>query len=545
MSEEKKDLEQKEMEKAEEKNLELEEIEQEEEKEIGQEKREQKEKKQELEDFNQEEEIEGKSKKKANKEKTSSMGGKIKASFQSRMFRNGGYSMVIVLAVIILAVFVNLFTAKLDLKVDMSSEGLYTLTEETEKIVEGMKDDIEIYYVVQEGSEDTVIQEILERYDKLSDKITVSNRDPVKYPKFVGNYTSEESNRCVIVENKTTGASKFINYTDLINAQMDYQTYQTYVTDIDVEGQVSSAIQLVSSEDTPVIYQVTGHGEGELNSALTKSIAKLNVDFQTMESITLEEIPEDCDMLIINGPTMDFTEEETTMIENYLKNGGNAAIFLEYTDNDMTNFNSLLAYYGITQADGIVVETSGHYMGNYQTYLLPDIKTGHEIVTSVNNGNKNVIMPLAKGLSEEKVRDTIEFTNFLLSSNDAYSKVDISSNTVAKEKGDIDGPFYLGIAAEESYNDKKTKLAVFASSVMLEQTFVATNQFGNQDLLLDSINWMVDHEAGLNIPTRNIEQQYVSVQPAQIGFWAVLLIGILPIIILVVGIVIWMRRRKA
>lgn len=523
MSEEKKDLEQKEMEKAEEKNLELEEMEQE----------------------KVEYEIEEEPKKKGKKEKTSSIGGKIKASFQSRMFRNGGYSMVIILAAIILAIFVNLFTAKLDLKVDMSSEGLYTLTEETEKIVEGMKDDIEIYYVVQEGSEDTVIQEILERYDKLSGKITVSNKDPVKYPKFVSNYTSEESNRCVIVENKETGASKFINYTDLINTQVDYQTYQPYVTDIDVEGQVSSAIQLVSSEDTPVIYQVTGHGEGELNSALTKSIAKLNVDFQTMESITLEEIPEDCDMLIINGPTMDFTEEETTMIENYLKNGGNAAIFLEYTDNDMTNFNSLLAYYGITQADGIVVETSGHYMGNYQTYLLPDIKTGHEVVTSVNNGNKNVIMPLAKGLSEEKVRDTIEFTNFLLSSNDAYSKVDISSNTVAKEKGDIDGPFYLGIAAEESYEGKKTKLAVFASSVMLEQTFVATNQFGNQDLLLDSINWMVDHEAGLNIPTRNIEQQYVSVQPAQIGFWAVLLIGILPIIILVVGIVIWMRRRKA
>lgn len=250
-------------------------------------------------------------------------------------------------------------------------------------------------------------------------------------------------------------------------------------------------------------------------------------------------------MLLINGPSSDFTEDEASMIEEYLKNGGNAAIFVTYTDKDMTNFESLLAYYGITIADGIVVESSGHYMGNYPTYLLPTIRTGHDIVTGVNNGNENVIMPIARGIQEEAIRDTIEYTNFLLSSDGSYSKVDTNSQTISKEDGDIDGPFYLGVAVEETYEDTEIKLAVFGSSYMLEESMIATNQFGNQNLFLDTISWMVEHEAGLSIPTKSVEQQYVSVQPAQIGFWAVLLIGVFPISCLVVGVVVWWRRRKA
>jgi ABC-2 type transport system permease protein len=482
---------------------------------------------------------------KPKKKKENSIGKKIKASFQSRMFHNGGYSTVVILAVIIIAVLVNLFVEKLDLKVDMSTEGLYTLTEESEKIAADLENDITIYYVIQSGSEDTMVQEILNRYEKLSKHIKVETKDPVLYPKFVSNYTTEDSSNCVIVVNDDTDISKYISYYDMINYSTDYTTYQTTATDIDIEGKISSAIKYVTSEDVPVVYQITGHGETELGSTLQNEVEKLNVDLQTLTSVSAEEIPEDCDMLLINGPTNDFTEDEVTMIEDYLKAGGNAAIFVNYTESDMTNFESLLAYYGITMAEGIVVETSGNYMGNYPTYILPDVKTAHDIVTSVNNENKNVIMPIAKGLLEEQVRDTIEFTNFLVSSDGAYSKTDMTSSTVSKEKGDIDGPFNLGIAVEESYDDAETKLAVFGSAYLLDDSMISTNQFGNADLLLDTINWMVEHEAGLNIATKSIEQQYVTVQPAQIGFWGVLLVIVLPVLILVAGIVVWMRRRKA
>ena len=486
----------------------------------------------------------------AKPEKKGTLGKKIKASFQSRMFHNGGYSTVVIAAVIILTVLVNLFVAKLDLKLDLSTEGLYSISEETETIVKGLENDITIYYVVQSGSENKIVEEILKRYKELSDHITVEYRDPVLYPKFVSNYTSEESSNCVIVENKDTDISKFINYVDMLEYNMDYQSYfsgssQQTVTAIDVEGQISSAIKLVTTDDVPVVYQVTGHGETELNSTLQKNVDKLNVQVETLATVSAEKIPEDCDMLIINGPTSDFTEEETTMMEDYLKEGGKAAIFVNYTENDMTNFESLLSYYGITVVDGLVMETSGYYMGTYPLNLIPEVRTAHDIVTSVNNENKSVVVPNAKGLLEEKVRDTLDFTNFLVTSDGAYSKVNFDSQTISKEDGDIEGPFNLGIAVEEEYNDTTAKLAVFASSYILDESIITTNQFGNMELLLDTINWMVDHEAGLNIPTKSVEQQYVSVQPAQIGFWGILLVLVLPAAVLVTGILVWLRRRKA
>ncbi len=477
--------------------------------------------------------------------KKGTLGKKIKASFQSRMFHNGGYSTVVIAAVIILAVLVNLFVAKLDLKLDLSTEGLYSISEETETIVKGLENDITIYYVIQSGSENKIVEEILNRYKELSDHITVEYRDPVMYPKFVSNYTSEESSNCVIVENKDTEISKFINYFDMLEYSMDYQTGQQNVTAIDVEGQISSAIKLVTSDDVPVVYQVTGHGEAELNSTLQKNVDKLNVQVESLATVSAEKIPEDCDMLIINGPISDFTEEETTMLEDYLKEGGKAAIFVSYTENDMTNFESLLSYYGVTVVDGLVMEASGYYMGTYPLNLIPEVRTAHDIVTSVNNENKIVVVPNAKGLLEDKVRDTLDFTDFLITSDGAYSKVNFDSQTISKEDGDIDGPFNLGIAVEEEYNDTTTKLAVFASADILNESIITTNQFGNMDLLLDTINWMVEHEAGLNIPTKSVEQQYVSVQPAQVGFWGILLVLVLPAAVLVTGILVWLRRRKA
>jgi len=474
-----------------------------------------------------------------------SVGKRIQASFQSRMFRNGGYSAIVVAAVIVLAVLVNLFVEKLGIQVDMSTEGLYSVSEETEKVVNGLNDDITIYYVVEEGYEDAILPELLKRYHALSDHVTVKNIDPALHPKFVSNYTSDDSSHCVIVVNESTETSKFVDYYDMLNYTTDYTSYSSEVTDIDMEGQITSAIQFVTTEDVPKVYQVTGHGEEELCSTLQNSVGKLNVDLESLSTLSSEQIPEDCKMLLIVGPTMDYTEDEVAMIEEYLKNGGSAAIFTNYTTESMPNFESLLEYYGISMVEGFVVEQAGSYMGTMPMYLVPNVKTAHDVVTSVNNNNQYVVLPISKGFQEEKVRDTLEFTNVLVSSDGAYSKINPQFEVLSKEDGDIDGPFYLGIAVEEAYNDTTTKLAVYGSSLMINENMAAMAQLGNSSLFLDTINWMVDHETGLNIPTKSVQAQHVTVSQQTAAFWGIALAIVVPVLILAAGFVVYMRRRKA
>ena len=78
--------------------------------------------------------------------------------------------------------------------------------------------------------------------------------------------------------------SKVISYNDLYEIAMDYTTYSQSVTGYDAEGQISSAIAYVTSEEMPVVYQLTGHEEQPLGSTFTDAVGKLNV---TLESLNL------------------------------------------------------------------------------------------------------------------------------------------------------------------------------------------------------------------------------------------------------------------
>ena len=67
---------------------------------------------------------------------------------------------------------------------------------------------------------------------------------------------------------------------------MDYQTYSYQTTGFDGEGQITSAIGYVTSEDLPVLYTLEGHGEKEMDSSIKEDIEKANMDIQSLNLLT-------------------------------------------------------------------------------------------------------------------------------------------------------------------------------------------------------------------------------------------------------------------
>lgn len=466
----------------------------------------------------------------------------IKSSFTPRRLKSGAYHSALIAVVTGIVIMVNLFASELNLKIDVSADGMYTLTNETKNLVKNISGRITVYYIVQDGNQTSQIENIIRQYDGLSGKVTVVEKDPVKNPGFALDFTSEEvEEESIIVVNEETGISKYIPYGDMLVTQLDYNTYQSMVTAVDVEGQLSSAIQYVTAADLPKIYVTTGHGEAVLSDSVKKAIKKLNVDLEDLPTLTAGEIPEDCDILLVNAPYTDFTEEETVYIKTYLENGGNAILNTAYTTEAMDNYNSLLGYYGITPNAGIVVEEAGNYMGNNPTYLIPSVMS-HSITGSVD---KYVVMAAGQGLTiSGDLRSTVTAEPLLATSDGAYSKTNMESESIEKEEGDIDGPFSLGVAVTESFEDTRTKLAVYSSAYLMDEAFTSTGQFGNSDLLINTINWMNEFDAGLSIPERSVSQTYLSVTPSQVVFWGVVLVFILPLSLLGAGLIIWLRRRK-
>lgn len=472
----------------------------------------------------------------------------VKESLSDKLRKGSVYRTTLMVVVAVLCVVVNLFANELDASVDFSTNRMYSLTDTTKNFVKDVQSNISIYYICQEGNEDPSVEKLIKKYDGLNNKVKVERKDPVVYPAFTKKYTeSEVSDNSVIVVNKDTENYKYVSYYDMYEAGYDSSNNYT-VTGSDVEGQITSAIDYVTREDLPILYYTTGHGEVEFGDTITSTVQKQNVAINSLATLTVSEIPEDCDILVINGPTSDLTNDEVKMIKVYLQNGGDAIFTMQLTTNDLPNYTDLLKYYGIYPAEGLVVEQYGYYMSGYMTHILPSFGS-HAIVDNIASSGKYVVSPYTIGLTaSDTVRESVTLTELLNTTDGSYSKVDLNSENVEYEDGDIYGPFAVGILAEEDSENKSgetMKLAVYGSAFMFDEQMVATGQFANTDLFANTIDYMAEAGSSVSIPVTSLTASYLNIPVGLVNILGAVFVIVLPLAILITGLVIWLRRRKS
>ncbi len=470
--------------------------------------------------------------------------GKIKASFSGRKFRGRMYITAVTAVVFIIILVVNMLVTNLNIQVDLSSKKMYTLTKDTKELVSDLTDDITIFYMVQSGNELELFKKVVQKYDGLSDKITLEYKDPVLYPTFAGNYTEEEiSENSFIVVNNSNGRSKYIDYNDMLVQEMDYNTYSTNTTGIDVEGELTSAIQYVTSADLPVMYVVEGHGETETGSGFDEAMGKMNVSVEKLKTLSANSIPEDCGILYLNAPTTDLTAEETTMIKDYLAAGGSMIATVNYKTSGLKNYVSILEYYGMEIVNGIVFEGNMDMLySNNPMFLLPKVEN-HDITSKAAGTNVPVIMPQSVVVeASDTMRSSITITPLLTTSEASYAKNPENITTAEKQTGDLEGPFNVGIAATDTYNGTETKLIVFTTEFTFDDS---TLGYGNRDLLSGTVGFLAgDSVSTLSIPTKSVESEYIYPSQAEALAWGGIIIIIIPAAILGFGIFVSLRRRK-
>ena len=467
-------------------------------------------------------------------------------------------------------ILVNLIAANLPsqyLKYDVSEQKLFTTGEQTAEILEALDEDVTLYLIAQQGSEDTTLLELLERYEGLSGHITVETRDPVLYPNFVSQYTDENlSENSVIVVGQER--SRAVDFYDIYGYSVDYSTYSS-LDSFDGEGQITSAIDYVTAEEIPVLYTLEGHDEASLSATLTASIEKENIEIRSLSLLTSEAVPEDARILLIYGPLSDISAEEKEKITAYLDRGGQVIYLLGYTDQETPNLDALLAEYGISLTDGLVMEgSSEHYLPNYPYYLLPDISYSDY---TADVSSRYVLLPFSQGMTEagseaEETDDSLSYESLLTTSAEAYSKTNLESENMEMEEGDIAGPFDLGVVAakavaQEEGTDEETdatedadaaesgaeneaKLIVFASETLLDEQVDAMVSGGNSTLFLNVLSQLADHESTVSIGAKSLAVSWLTVTAGSAIFWGLITVLVLPLFLLCLGGVIWFQRRK-
>jgi ABC-2 type transport system permease protein len=471
---------------------------------------------------------------------------KLKASFSGRKFKSGAYTSILTVIVLVLLAVINLIISKMDLKVDLSANQYYTLTQPTKDLVKGIKDDITIYYMVETGKETQVFKRIAEKYDSLSKHIDVVLKDPVLYPKFASQYVEDEvRNNSFLVVNKSNNRAMYIDYEDLLvyGDEFNYETFSYNLTGIDVEGKLTSAIQYVTTEDIPTIYTTTGHKEKETGEIFTAALEKLNVKVKSTPTLTISSIPEDCDTLFINSPETDFTADEIDLIMSYMEKGGNVVLVADYKTSMLPNLKTLVEYYGIQMEDGIVCEgDSNRHVQNNPHLIIPEVLE-HGITGTARRYGRYVVMPSSTGLRIlDQTRSSLTVEPLLVTSNKAYAKINLETQTLSKEDGDPDGPFYVGLIATDTFKGNSSSLVVYSSEFVFDDS--ALQSFGNYEILTGTVSELAGGIQPISVRTRSLALDRLRLTQKQANRWGIITVVVIPLLILAGGVAINLKRRK-
>ena len=483
------------------------------------------------------------------KEKT---GISVSGEERKKNLRHGSYVSIMTVIVIALVAAVNLVVGQLPssvTQIDASSRQLYTIGEDTENLVRGLEQDVTLYYVVTGGNENEYISRMLERYEDLSDHLTVEKVDPELHPTFTSQYTDEEvSDNSIIVV--SGDKSRVVGSSDMLVQELNYYTYSYQVTEFDGEGQVTSAIAYVISDNLPVLYQLTGHDEQSLGSSLTDSIEKNNIEIQDLSLLTEESVPEDAAALLICSPSRDISEEESQKILSYLEGGGKVLLFTDYSQEEMPNLESLLTNYGLQKGTGIVMEgDSSYYYPQRPDVLIPEINTDSSVLSGLTDDVYALIQDAQPVETLEEYRDTLEIENLLTTTDSGYVKEVSEDGMISfqQEEGDDTGTFAVGVSVTEAIDDEtESQLIYFSSSTLTADELDQYVSGGNSEILSCILTNLCEMEDNItfNIPAKSLSVEYLSYTNQSAAIFKVIVIAVIPAAFLLVGFIIWMKRRK-
>ena len=459
-------------------------------------------------------------------------------------FRGGSYSLTISVVVLAILVVVNIFASALPTavtKYDISASKLYSITSNTKVVVNALEQDVTIYWVVQSGQEDEVIENLLGKYDSLSDHIQVVKKNPDVYPTFAEQYTDETvRNNSLIVE--CGDRSRFIGYDDIYVQEADIYSY-SYNTSFDGEGAITSAIDYVVSEELPQAYILEGHGEADLPASFQEQIEKENIETNTLSLLTVDAIPEDADCVMIYAPESDISQEEKDLLADYAADGGKLFVVAgPVQDGVLENLYDLLVDYGVEANEGIVVEGDReHYSFQGPAVLLPDMSSD-TITDSLIEENYYPIMPISLGLTVTENTGSGTVTELLTTSYTSYSKLaGYSMTDYEKEDGDIDGPFALAVSIDTA---GEGKIIWFTSSYFLDDMYNATSSGANANLGMNALSSLIGETEAMAIRSKSLNYNYLTISESAASLLKVSMIGVFPLLYLGIGIWVVLRRRR-
>jgi ABC-type uncharacterized transport system involved in gliding motility auxiliary subunit len=454
------------------------------------------------------------------------------ASFGRRSTKYGVSAAVYTVVFVAVLVILNVLNARYNHRWDLTESNVYSLSPQTVKILQGLKQDLSITGFFDKG-ENQKASDLMKSYSYASPRVKYDAVDPDRHPELVKQY----------------------KITQLNTLHMTYGNESTNISDPTEESVTNAVIKLTKATKKNVLF-LTGHGEPRLDDkenttgfAAAKAALE-NENYQVKEILlsTQEKVPDDTSLLIVAAPEKPLDAHEIEAITAYLKNGGRLFALLPQAPND-GGLKALLKSWGIEIGDDVVVDQQIRLFEGPTLGVEPIADTYNPAHPVTREFKERTLFPLVRSVEPAK-NDNVDDTWLVRTSDTSWAEKDI--NGIFKQgraslgPDDKKGPISIAVAATASLKKLGVEKAGDAKVVVVGTAAFANNRyiniFFNRDFFLNASNWLVGQEELISIRSRSIRASRVQLTGGEMA--AVFYLSfLLPELILILGVAVWWRRR--
>ncbi|MDE6665174.1 MAG: GldG family protein [Ruminococcus sp.] len=495
---------------------------------------------------------------------------------QKKKFNFSGIlAIVISILILLIAVPINLIFSYSDKVYDMTPAGKYTLNQKTVQLLDEVSDkQIEIYYLYDYSlSAFQNAPQFLPLYHTLDE---LSKRDNVTLITFNPN---EEADRASALDpSEILGISEgdiFVKCGDVIKKVDHHRLFQTTsdgIFEYAGEELIAGAIKICTSGSLPTVYFLTGHGEKSINDSYETYATQLKANNYDVKEMNLDEtgaVPDNAAIIYLAGPTKDLTDNELTLLSNYADKGGSLAVFAAPCDTKgrFANLDRLLEKFELGIDYNYVTETSSvnqlqdreaKQSDNYfRVQYTPATEDFTEDLTTdinylINQGDYIAGISNTRSVYEyttesEFIEKSPIVQNILDATTSGYTTVskamggDSESQKEAEELSNT--PLYFGYY---SYNKQTLgKLILMGTTDIMDIDKVYPTISGTQYLAIFSNTWLYDTDIEMGIGNKSNSYDTMRFPDAPEAESVLRIFTIVPVVIALLGVAVWLKRRYA
>jgi len=458
---------------------------------------------------------------------------KIKKFFTDKKFIYGSGSAVTLAGFIVVAVLVNIIVGalsdKFTLKIDLTENKIYDLTEQTVSVIKNITEKTDIVLFETVNNADPIKHELLQRYVNLNSNLSLKVYDPVSDPTKVQKYQSlgqSIGTGSIVIDNGTS--YKVLTSSDFYSYNPVSQANDLFTA----ENKITSAIISLSKRGNIKIALTEGHGE-KSSYQLQQLLTEDNIEVSKVSTLN-EGFSGDYDMFIVISPQTDFTAEEIDLLDAYLKSGKSIQIYFDYNIPSLPKLELYLSDLGIAVKNNLIFEGDSKRIAfNTSLCFVPTVKS-HPITTAIVSNNLNLLVYQTREISPLWDEKNYVKVNTLLESS-AKSAATDSSGQSAK------GPFSLAVIAVryDDNNNNAGRVFVAGTAALLNEELMPMNK----DFILGCTNWQIENIEPADIRPKSLSSSKLDMKQQDVIIWAVVYAIFIPIIVLALGLITWLRRR--